>query len=271
MHPAPPLDSAATIALCLGGLDPSAGAGILRDVLVAAELGVQAFAVPTAETLQNGAACLEIREPGMSPQLRVEALRPHLVPGAWGAKLGLWALADEALAALVGQLRELAPAACIWDPILAPTAGVGLHGPAALRRMAARILPSGGWVVCPNRSEASALAGCETADPLQLARPLLELGAEAVWLKGGHGEGPVEDVWVTSEGARSLGRSERLDGERRGTGCTLASAWLALRLRGRSPEGAAREAAAWLRGRWEAACAPGGFGRPAFMPVPPCV
>ena len=40
---------AAPVGLCLGGLDPSGGAGLLRDVMTLAALGVQPMAVCTAE------------------------------------------------------------------------------------------------------------------------------------------------------------------------------------------------------------------------------
>ena len=65
--------------------------------------------------------------------------------------------------------------------------------------MAATLLGSGAWVVSPNLPEAHALAGGAgrvPAGPLDsgglaaLARPLLDLGAAAVWLKGGHGARP---------------------------------------------------------------------------------
>lgn len=256
------------VALLMGGLDPSCGAGILRDALTVAAHGVQPMVLPTAETLQNGVACLQIGAPGMSPRLRLEALAPHLT-GSWGVKLGLADLAMDDLAALASDLKALNPSVAIWDPVLAPTAGVGLHDGRALGRMADRLLAAHPWVVAPNRLEAAALAELPAdADPVNLARPWLDRGASAIWLKGGHGEGAqVEDLWMTREGAVSLGASPRLEGERRGTGCTLASTWLALRLKGADEVAAARAAAAWVRERWYQAFSPGGAGRPMFGPM----
>ena len=60
------------VALCLGGMDPSAGAGVLRDVLTLSGLGVHPMVVSTAETLQNGIACLRITGPALSSALRLE-------------------------------------------------------------------------------------------------------------------------------------------------------------------------------------------------------
>lgn len=265
-----PLHASSPIALCLGGLDPSAGAGILRDALTLSALGIHPMAIPLSDTLQNGVACLQIAAPSLSPRLRFEVLRPHL-SGAWGVKLGLADLAADDLAGLVSDLKEAGPAMAIWDPILAPTSGVAHHDSRSLRRMADILLGAMPWVVAPNRLEAAALAETRADDaPELLAEPFLARGARAVWLKGGHADGTqVEDMWITRSGVRSLGVSPRLPGDRRGTGCTLASAWLGFRLRGEADEAAASSAAAWLRARWCAAFSPGGVGRPLFAPEPP--
>jgi hydroxymethylpyrimidine/phosphomethylpyrimidine kinase len=230
------------------------------------------MAVSLAETLQNGLACLRIEPPPMDPVQRLETLASHLV-GRWGVKLGLCALDPQPFRRLCATLRHLAPPLRIWDPILAPSAGVGLHDGGDLRRMAADLLPMGGWVVSPNRGEAAAFAGLPPEAirnaPIQsLATPWLEAGASAVWLKGGHAPGDqVQDVWITPEGIWPLETAPRLPGERRGTGCLLSASWLGLRLRGRDDRSAALEAARRLRHRWEVAFSPGGAGRPMFAPL----
>lgn len=262
---------AVPIALCAGGLDPSAGAGVLRDALTLAALGVHPMALTLAETIQNGVACEYIEAPVASPLLRLEALRPHL-SGAWGVKVGLSALNSLDFRALAGQIHALNPTVKIWDPILGPTAGTGLHDGAGLIRMADILLSTGSWVVSPNRQEAGAMLGlpletAATGDPLGLARPFLDRGARAVWLKGGHGAGQmVEDFWVVPGHAHSLGAVPRLLGELRGTGCVLGSAWLGFRLRGMEDIPAAEAAAAWLRDRWSRAFCPGRVGRPCLAP-----
>lgn len=186
--------------------------------------------------------------------------------------MGMCALADQELSNLVDMALDQHPIACIWDPIQAPTAGVGLHDAGRLRRMAQTLLRRGKWVVAPNRQEAALLAGLSqkdaaTGEVSRLASPFLEIGADAVWIKGGHGEGDlIEDFWISPRGVASLGAFARLEGDRRGTGCTLASAWLAYRLLGHEPEPAARQAVLWLRNQWPSAFAPGGFGRSSFAP-----
>jgi hydroxymethylpyrimidine/phosphomethylpyrimidine kinase len=256
-------------------MDPSGGAGLLRDALTLDELGCQPMAVSLAETLQNGLACSRIDPPAMDAVLRVEALAPHLT-GRWGAKLSLCALAANDFRRLCATLRHLAPPIRIWDPILAPSAGIGLHDGADLRRMAADLLPMGGWVVSPNRGEAAAFAGLppeaiRSASAETLAGPWLAAGAAAVWLKGGHADGSeVQDVWITPQGTRPLDLAPRLAGERRGTGCLLSAAWLGLRLGGMPDVAAARLAASRLRDRWDLAFAPGQAGRMMFGPTSCC-
>ncbi len=264
--------SVAPLALCLGGMDPSGGAGLLRDAVTMSELGCQSMAVSLAETLQNGLACTRIEPPSMDAVHRIESLAPHLT-GRWGVKLSLCALEATAFRRLCAALRHLAPPLRIWDPILAPSAGVGLHDGEDLRRMAADLLPMGGWVVSPNRGEAAAFAGLppeaiRSASVEVLATPWLEAGASAVWLKGGHAPGDqVQDAWITQRGIQPLEATPRLAGERRGTGCLLSATWLGLRLQGRDDLGAALEAARRLRARWDQAHSPGGIGRAMFMPL----
>jgi len=265
--------SAPPLALCLGGMDPSGGAGLLRDAQTLLELGCQPMAVSLAETLQNGLACLRIEPPALDPVQRLETLAPHLC-GRWGVKLSLCALDTMDFRRLCATLRHLAPPIRIWDPILAPSAGVGLHDGGDLRRMAAGLLAMGGWVVSPNRGEAAAFAGfppeaIRSASVEALAEPWLEAGASAVWLKGGHASGDqVQDVWVSREGLQPLETAPRLPGERRGTGCLLSASWLGLRLQGRDELAAARESARRLRQRWHLAFSPGGVGRAMFAPLP---
>jgi len=236
------------VALCLGGMDPSAGAGVLRDVLTLSALGIHPMAISTADTRQSGMACFQIARPALNPVDCLETLRAHLT-GVWGVKLGLCALDYKVFCEWTHDLKGCGLSIRTWDRIQAPTSGVSLHEPADLRRMAEIILGSGGWVVSPNRLEAAAIGGLKAdAEPWALASGFLDQGAGAVWLKGGHASGrTIEDFWIDSSGVKSLGVFPRLAGERRGTGCTLASAWLGYRLHGHEDVAAAELASAWLR------------------------
>ena len=259
------------VALCLGGWDASGGAGLVRDLLTVAAFGLHPMAISTAETLQNGEGCQGVSAPLTSPVHHLQLLEPHRAGAVWGAKWGLVSLPEPWLRDLVAAFASMAPRARIWDPVRAPTVGAAVHDAQTYRRLAERVLGAGGWVVAPNRLEAACLAGVgPEAAPEAMARPWLDLGAEAVWLKGGHAEGDrVEDLWITPTETQGLGAHARLPGERRGTGCAVASAWLALRLLGQEPKCAAQGAAAWLRDRWNAGFRPGAIGRPVLPPGRP--
>jgi hydroxymethylpyrimidine/phosphomethylpyrimidine kinase len=249
-------------------MDPSGGAGLLRDSATCQALGVHAMAVSLAETVQNGLGCQRILPPLLDPVEHLEVLAMHLTT-PWGVKIGLCALDPPGFRRLANALEALAPPVRIWDPILAPSLGAPLHDANELLVMAGILLPMGGWVVAPNLREASVASGEPLdAEPEALARPFLERGAQAVWLKGGHrGLPEVEDFWIDAAGARSIGRWTRRAGERRGTGCTVASAWLSFRLKAKAEVPAARSAVEWLRSRWEPAFIPGEAGRPLFPPT----
>lgn len=255
----------------MGGFDPSGGAGLLRDVLCLAAQGAIPFALCLAQTVQNGQGCLAIEPPCPDPRPSLEALLPHL-NGVWGLKLSLCCISPRALAELLALLQAQPPMCALWDPILGPTQGVKLHEGQDLKAYADQILKTLDWVVTPNRVEAAAFAGLsQDALPETLALPWLEKGAKAVWLKGGHGgSSQVEDFWIDQKGCVSLGSHPRLPGNRRGTGCTLASTWVGLRLRGLDEKTAAKKSAEILRDNWGRAAVVGGFGRPAFVGMGTC-
>lgn len=243
----------------------------MRDALALASQGAIPFALCLAETVQNGEGCLAIEPPSMDPRRSLEALLPHL-KGPWGLKLSLCCLRPRALRELIDLLKDTKPVCAIWDPILGPTQGVQLHEGRDLKAYADEVFKTLDWVVTPNRVEAAAFSGLSMdASPERLARPWLEKGARAVWLKGGHGgSDSVEDFWIDVKGCHGLGSHPRLPGDRRGTGCTLASTWVGLRLRGLDERSAAQKAADILRENWDKACVVGGFGRPAFVGMGIC-
>jgi hydroxymethylpyrimidine/phosphomethylpyrimidine kinase len=252
------------VALFLGGLDPSGGAGVLRDAVVASGLGAHPMAVPMAETVQNGVSCGAVLPPAASPSERMALLAPHL-RGNWGVKLSMFH-SGAPLRDVLATVRGLAPAAAIWDPVAAPSCGPALHAPESLREAAA-MMAGCGWVVSPNLPEAAALAGMPGSPPEDTAVKLLDMGFAGVWMRMGHLPGEnVRDLWCDGGGLRWLEARRRLHGDPRGTGCTATAAWLALSLCGLGPEEAAEGAVGYIRDAWAGLHLPGGAGRPTFPP-----
>jgi len=255
------------VALFLGGLDPSSGAGVLRDVQVASDLGIYPMAVPLAETVQNGVECAEIAPPSFCPMKRLESLRLHLT-GRWGAKFSMFHDLS-LLKTVLERIQELKPAAAIWDPIAGPTSGAKLHGADTIQK-ALCLLQFGTWVVSPNIPEARTLADMPDGPLDAVAKKILDMGAKCVWIRGGHASGEtVQDLWADGATLEWLAPHSRLDGDPRGTGCTATSAWLSYRLKGLEPASAAEAAIKYVRNAWEHLCRPGGAGRVAFPPRMP--
>ncbi len=218
------------VALTIAGSDPTGGAGLQLDLQVFRALGVHGCAVPTALTVQDTAKihkALPVFPSVVTEQLRalLRDVSPHAV------KLGMLASDDVLRAVDLGLdlLRDLAVPLVI-DPVLRASDGTPL-----LERRAwggLRELMKRAALVTPNLPEAEALcerdvstrAGVEAA-----ARQLvLELGAGAALVKGGHREGDADDCLALRSGAGVEVRwlaGARIPGPSvHGTGCALSAA-----------------------------------------------
>ncbi len=225
----------------LGGLDPTGGAGILRDVWTARALlpGAELGAVVSAWTWQGrGApARAEARSLGRIAEELAELPQPDAI------KVGL-VPARLIEAGLVPLLRGLAgPAPIVVDPVLIASDG----GDLGARPRELLALAEVAALVTPNYGEAAVLAGVEP-DPAvesRLAGRLEELSrrpsAPAWLLKGGHAAGDdvvADHLW--ERGALRVFRRPRCAGpDPRGTGCALATA-IAVGLARRRWEGRGR-------------------------------
>jgi hydroxymethylpyrimidine/phosphomethylpyrimidine kinase len=83
-------------------------------------------------------------------------------------------------------------------------------------------------VVTPNLGEASILTGTLVDDPAGMARAgirLVEMGAGAALIKGGHSPGDLlVDLLVTRSGTRRFEHPRIVTRSTHGTGCTLSAA-----------------------------------------------
>lgn len=243
-----------TTVLVIAGLDPSAGAGILADVRVAAEHDVRAVGVVTALTVQDSRG-VEAVHPVDAGVLAAQLARllSDVCPEA--VKIGM--LGDEGVALAVAHaLAPLAPRVpIVWDPVLAPTRGAVRLFEGDTGMVAAALLPVA-RLVTPNLHEAEALTGLpiETvADLRGAAERLRALGARSVLVKGGHlsGEAAVD---VLVDGDDIVERSaRRLDtGPLHGTGCVLSMAIACGLARGMPLVEAVDRARAYLLAKLEA-------------------
>ncbi|MCE2391995.1 MAG: bifunctional hydroxymethylpyrimidine kinase/phosphomethylpyrimidine kinase [Proteobacteria bacterium] len=227
------------LALSIAGSDPTGGAGLQLDLQVFALHGVHGMAVPTALTVQTTtgvARSLPVFPNVVAEQLG--ALLGDLTPGA--IKLGMLATDDVVLRVA----RALADCAAprVVDPVLRASDGAYLLERRAWGSLCARMI-DGAALVTPNLEEAEALTG--HADAETAAAALLEMGARAALVKGGHASGAADDFLLTSDGGHWL-RGRRRSVAAHGTGCALSSAVAARLARGEALAEAVAAAKEWV-------------------------
>jgi len=151
----------------------------------------------------------------------------------------------------------------IIDPVMVATSGARLLETSAVDILRTLLITDAA-LVTPNAPEAEILTGKAVEDingQRRAAEALLELGAKAALVKGGHIEGKVlTDVLQTHYGEWLIEAPRIETASTHGTGCTLASAIAARIGHGDGMETAVRVARTWLS---EAISAAPGFGRGA--------
>jgi hydroxymethylpyrimidine/phosphomethylpyrimidine kinase len=210
--------------LTIAGSDSGGGAGIQADLATFAAFGVHGLCAITAVTAQNtrGVTAIRTLEAGML-RAQLEAVFSDFRVGA--IKLGM--LATPTLVRTVAAFLQRHPRIpVVLDPVLVATTGARLATDDLVGAIHRHLLARSN-LVTPNLPEAAALLGLDEArlpDRLQTARGILDLGARAVLLKGGHARGEqVEDLLLSGTTTRSF-RHARIRGRAHGTGCTLSSA-----------------------------------------------
>jgi hydroxymethylpyrimidine/phosphomethylpyrimidine kinase len=211
--------------LVLAGSDSGGGAGIQADIKTITVLGGYAATAITAITVQNTLGVTGVHP---IPLDVVEAQARAVLDdiGADAFKTGM--LGDAATVEVVARVLDSArglPA--VIDPVMVAKGGASLLAGQAVGALKSLLVPRAA-LLTPNAPEAAALTGLsvETTDDLRRAGDaLLELGAQAVLMKGGHVEGErVIDLLITRHGETAF-EGERIETRHtHGTGCTLASA-----------------------------------------------
>ena len=244
------------IALTIAGSDSSGGAGIQADLKTFSALGVYGASVITALTAQNTRGVNAIHSlPGAFIAAQLEAVFGDLDVRA--VKIGMVGSAEAALA-VAEKLEALRGVAIVLDPVMVATSGDPLLDADAEQVLREELIPLA-RLITPNLEEAacllgdSARAGDESAMRGQ-AKRLLELGARAVLVKGGHLDGPeAVDILVHGKSETRLTSPRIETGNTHGTGCTLSSAIAAGLARGLKLEEACIRAKAYLSGALAAA------------------
>jgi hydroxymethylpyrimidine kinase/phosphomethylpyrimidine kinase/thiamine-phosphate diphosphorylase len=242
--------------LSIAGSDPSGGAGIQADLKAFSARGVYGMAVLTALTAQNtrGVSGVHVVPPAFVAG-QIEAIFADVRVDA--VKIGMIATAGIAEAVADALAPHAAGMPVVLDPVMVAKGGASLLDPDAVAALRRRLMPMA-TVVTPNLPEAAALLDAPvtaTRDEMAAqARRLVDLGASAVLLKGGHLNEPQSpDVLATRTDIVWLEADRTPTANTHGTGCTLSSA-LAAELAGGAPLAeAARTAKSFLTGAIAAA------------------
>ncbi len=232
--------------LILAGSDSGGGAGVQADIKAVTMMGGFAATAITAITVQN-----TLGVHGVHPlPLELIAAQARAVLediGTDAVKTGM--LGSVEVVETVAALLDEAKAPAVVDPVMVAKGGHPLLPDAAVEAVRRLMIPRAA-LLTPNAPEAEALTGLQVRDidgQRRAGEALLNLGAKAVLMKGGHVDGPtVIDLLMTADGETVL-EAERIDTRHtHGTGCTLASACAAGLALGRPLEVAVAEAWAYV-------------------------
>ena len=208
------------IVLCVGGHDPTGGAGIQADIETVRALGGRAITIVTALTEQDTSNVTRVDPtPTATFSRTLGTLLDDIRPDA--VKLGLLAGAEQ-VETLAIHLSTL-DVPVVLDPVLAAGGGFAFSNTDIIGRMRERLLPQT-TLATPNRAEARQLTGEQHTD--RAAAALIALGARAVLITGADEAGGKElenQLWL---GTSAVTRYTwpLLPGSYHGSGCTLASA-----------------------------------------------
>jgi len=217
-NPPPP------ILLTVAGFDPTCGAGVAADLKTFAAHNCYGVAAVTALTVQSTQGVRAVHAtPSTVLRGQLEALADDS-PLA-GVKIGM--LANRANATTVAEfLDQHKFTHVVLDPVSRPTAGAAeLLDSAGLKFVRDELLKRAS-VITPNIPEAELLTSMEVKDVAGMkaaGQKLLEMGARAVIVTGGHLEKPI-DVLCDAAGIDTFGGDHVKSPNTHGSGCTFSSA-----------------------------------------------
>ena len=236
------------VALTIAGSDSGGGAGIQADLKTFHQWRVYGTSAVTAVTAQNTLGVQKVHPvPADVVAAQIRSVAVDIPPRA--VKSGM--LASSAIVhAVAGAIRDVHPGGYVLDPVMVASSGDALLEPDAVSALRDELIPLA-TVVTPNWPEAALLTGVVEPNVRGMdmaARAIVEMGAGAVLVKGGHlGGGDVVDVFRSGT-SRHVFRGTRVETRHtHGTGCTLSAAIAAALARGTPLEAAVETAIAWVR------------------------
>jgi hydroxymethylpyrimidine/phosphomethylpyrimidine kinase len=233
------------ILLTIAGFDPCCGAGTVADLKTFAAHGCYGVAAITSMTVQNTQGVEAVHN---TPSAELRGQLEILVKDCEIAAVKIGMLGNRGNAVVIGEFLDAHKFShVILDPIIKSSSGTELLDAGGVKYVATELMKRAS-VFTPNVPEAEVLTGFEIKDVSVMeaaARKLVEMGAQAVIVKGGHMERAVDVVFDGSELVQ-LGGDRIKTENMHGTGCTFASALTAQLAAGRGLIEAATLAKAYV-------------------------
>lgn len=243
------------IALTIAGSDSGGGAGIQADLKAMSANGVYGASVITAITAQNTVAVTAVHEvPADLVAAQINAVLSDIP--VQSIKLGM--LFSPLIIDVVAQCLRDFKGPVVVDPVMIAKSGDALLQDTAVAAMIKRILPLA-TLLTPNLPEAARLLDTPQATtPDEMAaqgKRLLDMGPQAVLMKGGHSEGGIcTDVLIDATGVVTTLSAPRVHTKNtHGTGCTYSAAIAAHLAKGLDLKAAITAAHGYLQGAIAAA------------------
>jgi hydroxymethylpyrimidine/phosphomethylpyrimidine kinase len=234
-------------ALSIAGSDSGGGAGVQADLKTMSAhrvFGMSAIVAVTAQNTQTVSAVHDL--PPEMVRAQIDAVFSDIRVDA--VKIGM--LSSRLIILAVAEcLRRWRPVFTVLDPVMISKSGCALLQPEAVAALRDDLLPFSD-LLTPNIPEAEVLTGTKISDRpgmLAAARSLLQIGAKAVLIKGGHCPDHADDLLFDGKQEFWL-PGERIPGRNtHGTGCTLSSAIAANVANGCNLPEACRQAKEYVR------------------------
>jgi hydroxymethylpyrimidine/phosphomethylpyrimidine kinase len=212
------------ILLTIAGFDPSCGAGVAADLKTFAAHNCYGVAAVTALTVQS---TLGVRSVHATPAATLRAQLDALAEDSNFAAVKIGMLANRANATAVAEFLDKHKFEhVVLDPITRPTTGeTELLDASGTKYLRDELLKRAS-VITPNIAEAELLTGLEVKDVNGMkaaGQKLLEMGARAVIVTGGHLEKPT-DVLCEGDQFEAFGGDHVRSPNTHGSGCTFSSA-----------------------------------------------
>lgn len=210
--------------LSIAGFDGSGGAGIQADTKTISALGCYAMNVLTALPVQNTLGLKKIYEiPTQAIKEQLDTIFEDIPPTA--VKIGM--VHSTTLVEIIADFLVDYQGPIIFDPVMVSTSGHRLIQTDTVHAYVERLFPLA-TLITPNLNEAAALLNkkVDSVEKMRMAGiELLQMGAKAVLVKGGHLPGmDIASILCAENTQTQFNTTKIITHNTHGTGCTLSSA-----------------------------------------------